>query len=731
MNKIKFFKLAIMFLVTLVLASCNGTSQNSATTSSSQLQSYINSLAFTPSTQGKQLATSGTNQQSFTTQGGITINSIDINYYSGVNCSESLVSTNTLNGNVETPVIPLAGTYTSTNSSNSALCGNYVSSYSANSGCAGLYSDMQTGKMRSMQFVYNINDGHGGVVEETSGCMYNAATQIGETTGVEGVANWTDLTTTGACLVSGACGFSQPYSITLTEPVIAPNLTEFSLNGTIGSIVESTITVAMPYGTTDVTGLIATFSSTGESVTVNDVIQSSGSTSNNFTNPVTYTVHAFNGSTKDYVVTVTIQPILVQPTGVTINGDHAFLTSNVSSNITQCLVDESGLFSNCVNLDLGSKLPNGALSISIAESSVTSFATIIGSGATEGASPVVVSCPIKVDGTLDNVNCTSTTITPPSGLNVSQRTNLATNLTTIALNNASDLITSYSIKVKDGVIMAGVIDQTAHSIRVTVPYGVSLDGLVASFTVNGAKTKVKVNNVTQVSGVTANNFSSGLVYAVTPSGGSTVYYSVSVQNSNFAASALNTNNWTETILFSYMPWFVTEQPFNPSAAYGYYKESAPFDMMGLSSIAYTTLNPTARLPMYTFTNIESSLTYTCNMGGITNIDITKCVNTNYINNPSSVAFMGAAMYSTIFYVASYSDNKVIPCASDGTTTRCGTTFTSLPEISNVGLNYPRGMSYKASTGLLTIVNDGDNSYVSCKFGSSNGTTVTCTKHQFQ
>lgn len=532
--------------------------------------------------------------------------------------------------------------------------------------------------------------------------------------------------------VHAADGSTQNYTVNVTVALNdAKELIQFSLDGTMGAInqVDGTIEVVLPSGT-DRTALTASFISTGESVTVNDVLQTNEVTQNNFTNPVTYIVHAADGTTKDYIVTATLQPIITQATGITFSGESAFLTSNESSTITQCSVDESGILSNCVNLNLGNLLPNGALSISIAESSATSFATILANGATESAPPVVVSCPI-LSGTLNITDCISTNITPPTGLNASLRTTQKTNLTTTTLS--SDLITSFSIKVKAGVVLAGVIDQTAHSIRVTVPYGVSLNGLVASFTVNGAKTTVKVNNVTQFSGVTANNFSSGLLYAVTPSGGSTVYYSVSVQNSNFAASALNTKNWTETIAFSYMPWFVTEQPFNPSAAYGYYKESAPFNMMGLSSIAYTTLNPTEQLPMYTVTNIESSLTYSCDMRGITNIDITKCASTNYINNPSSVAFMGAAAYSTIFYVASYSDNKLIPCASDGTsTTICGTASTSLPEISNAGLNYPRGLSYNPSKFILSAVNDGDNSYVSCKFGSDNGTTVaTCTKHFFK
>lgn len=528
--------------------------------------------------------------------------------------------------------------------------------------------------------------------------------------------------------VHAADGSTQNYTVTVTVALNdAKELIQFSLDGTMGAInqVDKTITVAMPHGTSK-TALTASFITTGESVTVDTALQTSGVTPHDFTYPMTYTVHAADGSTQDYVVTVTVQPIITQATGMTFSGESAFLTSNESSTITQCSVNDSGVLSNCVNLNLGSLLPNGALSISIAESDVTSYATIIANGATDGANPIVVSCPIA-SGTLNIQACISTNISPPpTGLNASLRTTQKTDLTTTTLSN--DLITSYSIKVKDGVIMTGVINQTTRNIRVTVPYGVSLANLVASFTVNGAKTTVKVNNVTQVSGVTANNFSSGLLYAVTPSGGSTVYYSVSVQNSNFAASALNTKNWTETIALSYMPWFVTEQPFNPSAAYGYYKEPAPFNMMGLSSIAYTPLSIIAQAPMYTLTNIESSLTYSCDMANITNIDITKCANTNFVNHPSSVVFISPGSSSGIYYVASYSDNKLIPCAFSGSQVKCGVEFTSLPEISDVGLNYPRGLSYNSSKYLLSVVNDGDNSYVSCKVNTD---PVTCTKHDFK
>ncbi len=58
----------------------------------------------------------------------------------------------------------------------------------------------------------------------------------------------------------------------------------------------------------DVTGLIATFIASGLSVVdVSDAVQTSGTTVNNFTNPVVYTITAADGSTEqDWTVTVTV-----------------------------------------------------------------------------------------------------------------------------------------------------------------------------------------------------------------------------------------------------------------------------------------------------------------------------------------------------------------------------------------------------------------------------------------
>lgn len=67
-NKI-YLKSSMVLVVTLGLTACNGggsTTTSSSAPQTSELQQYINSLAFTPAG-GKGLTAGGTRQQSFTT----------------------------------------------------------------------------------------------------------------------------------------------------------------------------------------------------------------------------------------------------------------------------------------------------------------------------------------------------------------------------------------------------------------------------------------------------------------------------------------------------------------------------------------------------------------------------------------------------------------------------------------------------------------------------------------
>ncbi|MCP4137614.1 MAG: SUMF1/EgtB/PvdO family nonheme iron enzyme [bacterium] len=103
-------------------------------------------------------------------------------------------------------------------------------------------------------------------------------------------------------------GSWEDYTVAVT---VAPNnaneITAFSFpaQGTNANISGTNISASVPYGT-NVTALVAAFSTTGDSVRVGSTIQYSGSTANNFTGAVTYRVTAGSGAVRDYTVTVTI-----------------------------------------------------------------------------------------------------------------------------------------------------------------------------------------------------------------------------------------------------------------------------------------------------------------------------------------------------------------------------------------------------------------------------------------
>ena len=95
-------------------------------------------------------------------------------------------------------------------------------------------------------------------------------------------------------------------SVTITP--LPKTITLYSINGATGIINETnkTIAVTVSFGTI-VSDLIACFdTSTNCVVKVGVTPQASGVTSNNFTDPVTYRVIAADGTTADYIVTVTV-----------------------------------------------------------------------------------------------------------------------------------------------------------------------------------------------------------------------------------------------------------------------------------------------------------------------------------------------------------------------------------------------------------------------------------------
>jgi hypothetical protein len=136
-----------------------------------------------------------------------------------------------------------------------------------------------------------------------------------------------NFTSPVAYVVTAADGSTTAYTVTVTvSSSFAKAITAFSFisPATTGNIDENakTIDIAVPYGT-NVTALVATFTTTGASVKVGATAQVSGTTANNFTNPVIYTVTAADSTTESYIVTVTVatSAIILPKTGQTICSD--------------------------------------------------------------------------------------------------------------------------------------------------------------------------------------------------------------------------------------------------------------------------------------------------------------------------------------------------------------------------------------------------------------------------
>jgi hypothetical protein len=103
---------------------------------------------------------------------------------------------------------------------------------------------------------------------------------------------------------------SDPKSVTISSD--RKEISDFSFEKSISTEIDQddhTITVVVPYGV-DVKTLKAKFSASAfTTVTVGGTAQSSDATVNDFTNPVTYSVKANDGTTVNYTVTVNVVPV--------------------------------------------------------------------------------------------------------------------------------------------------------------------------------------------------------------------------------------------------------------------------------------------------------------------------------------------------------------------------------------------------------------------------------------
>jgi hypothetical protein len=325
------------------------------------------------------------------------------------------------------------------------------------------------------------------------------AVTVGATPQVSGTTanNFTNPVT---YTVTAADASTQAYVVTVVTALSpAKAITAFSFQGLLPAVtgtvneVAHTIALTGPYGT-NVTALVATFTTTGTAVAVGATPQFSGTTANNFTSPVTYTVTAADASTQAYVVTVAVA--LSPAKAIT-----AFSFQGLSPAVTGTVSE--------VAHTIALTVPYG-----------TNVTALVATFTTTGTAVKVGATP-QVSGTTANNFAGPVTYTVTAA-DASTQAYVVT--VAVALSPAK-AITAFSFQGLSPAV-TGTISEIAHSIALTVPYGTNVTALVATFTTTG--TAVKVGATPQVSGTTANNLTNPATYTVTAADASTQAYLVTV-----------------------------------------------------------------------------------------------------------------------------------------------------------------------------------------------------------
>ena len=277
------------------------------------------------------------------------------------------------------------------------------------------------------------------------------------------------------------------------KAITAFGFTGFSTPNIIATIKDTTITATVPVGK-DVTKLRATFTASEKAtVSIGFTPQTSGSSSNDFTQSVTYTVTAEDGTTQDYVVIVKVDSGTISK-----STEKNILTFTFVSPAATGFINGENI---SVTLPYGTDLTNLVAYFTLsdkAKAQINGVIQVSGVTTTNFSGPVVYTITAE-DGTIKNY----------------------TVLVSLAKNSAKEL-TSYLFT---NPVASGVFN--GNTISLQVPFGTDVSQLVASFTASSGAL-VKVKGVNQVSGTTPNDFTAPVTYTVYADDGTTQDYMVVV-----------------------------------------------------------------------------------------------------------------------------------------------------------------------------------------------------------
>ncbi|ANY65641.1 hypothetical protein BBD42_03560 [Paenibacillus sp. BIHB 4019] len=329
-----------------------------------------------------------------------------------------------------------------------------------------------------------------------------ASAMVGSVNQVSGTtAN--DFTNVVTYIVEAADGSTQNWTVTVS--VAASNakaITAFSLAEQTGAatINAAAHTIAIEVGNgTDVSNLVATFTlSADASAKVGTVDQVSGTTENDFSAPVVYSVKAEDGSTQDWTITVSI----------------ATAAASSANDITSfSLAEQTG----------AATINATAHTIAIEVANGTDVSNLVATFVLSADASAKVGTLDQVSGTTNNDFSIPVVYTVKAEDGSTQDWTVTVSVATAAASSAK-AITAFSLAEQTG---AATINAAAHTIAIEVANETDVSTLVATFVLS-AKASAKVGTVDQVSGTTENDFSAPAVYTVEAEDGSTQDWTVTV-----------------------------------------------------------------------------------------------------------------------------------------------------------------------------------------------------------
>jgi len=326
------------------------------------------------------------------------------------------------------------------------------------------------------KLVYNLGDPLDLTGLVVTGIYSDASTKVETITEANVTGFDSSSPVTGQILTITVDGKTTTYTIDVVAPLSSAKVItsfNFTTPAATGVIAEAdhTIVVTVPFGT-DVTALVPTIIITGASVS-----PASG-VAQNFTTLVTYTVTAEDNTTQTYTVTVTV-------------------AANSAKDITS--FNFAGLTPNVTGVISGTDI---TLNVPYGTDVIALVPTIVITGASVNPASGVAQ---------DFTNPVTYTVT---ATDASTQDYIVT--VTIAAPSSAKAITSFVIGSS-----TGTIDETAHTVAVTVPFGTVVTALAPTIVVSDKAT------VDPASGA-AKDFTAPVTYIVTAEDNTTQAYIVTV-----------------------------------------------------------------------------------------------------------------------------------------------------------------------------------------------------------